>query len=187
MITVVTGLPRSGTSLMMQMLEAGGMPILTDGLRRADPDNPNGYYEYEPVKHLREDASWLAGANGKAVKVIYALLPDLPPGYDYRVILMRRNLSEVLASQAALLKRRQAPGATIAPDALGAAFATDLARILARVSRRSEFHVLEIEHQDCIQHPDEVAAQVNQFLGGSLDTERMTTIPQKILYRNRTT
>jgi len=104
-ITVVSGLPRSGTSMMMQMLGAGGLAVLTDGKRGADADNPRGYYEYEAVKSLGQDASWLASAGGKAVKIVSALLIHLPDGFDYRVIFMRRPIAEVLASQRAMLDR----------------------------------------------------------------------------------
>ena len=97
-ITIVSGLPRSGTSLMMQMLEAGGMPVLTDGIRDADEDNPRGYYELEAVKRTKDDPAWLHGAPGKVVKMIYLLLYDLPTTYNYRIIFMRRPLSEVVAS-----------------------------------------------------------------------------------------
>src|SRR5262245_41311102 len=105
-VTVVSGLPRSGTSLMMQMLAAGGMAVLTDELRGPDPDNPRGYYEFEPVKRTRHDPSWLVGAPGKAVKLVHLLLYDLPAEYSYRVIFMKRRLSEVLASQRAMLDRQ---------------------------------------------------------------------------------
>ena len=99
-VVVVSGLPRSGTSLMMQMLEAGGVPILTDGERACDADNPKGYYEYEPVKALQNgDSDWLDKAEGKAVKVISFLLRHLPQKHRYRVVFMNRNLDEVLASQ----------------------------------------------------------------------------------------
>ncbi|HNY87520.1 MAG TPA: hypothetical protein PKN23_13545, partial [Candidatus Hydrogenedentes bacterium] len=110
-IVVVSGLPRSGTSMMMRMLAAGGMPLFTDGVRAADSDNPLGYFEHEAVKRLREDASWVPGAAGKAVKVVSALLPALPEGFQYRVILMRRPLEEVLASQRRMFGRRGAPAA----------------------------------------------------------------------------
>ena len=104
MIVVVSGLPRSGTSLMMQMLQAGGMPLLTDGRRAADGDNPKGYCEFEPAKRLKDDASWLGAAEGRAVKLVSALLFDLPPERRYRVIFMTRDLDEVLASQRDLLR-----------------------------------------------------------------------------------
>ena len=104
-LTVVSGLPRSGTSMMMRMLEQGGLPVLIDGVRTADDDNPNGYYEFEAVKQTREDASWLEGSEGKAVKMVYRLLYDLPPDRAYRVLFMTRNLDEVLASQRVMLTR----------------------------------------------------------------------------------
>ena len=104
-IIIVSGLPRSGTSMMMRMLEAGGIPPLIDNLRRPNEDNPGGYYEFEPVKRTKQDPSWLTTAGGKVVKMVYRLLYDLPTGYEYRVIMMRRTLEEVLASQEAMLKR----------------------------------------------------------------------------------
>src|ERR1022692_2693155 len=94
-VTVVSGIPRSGTSLMMQMLAAGGMPVLAGELRAPDEDNPRGYFEFEPVKRTKRDPAWLREAPGKAVKVVYLLLRDLPAGYDYRVIVMRRDLNDV--------------------------------------------------------------------------------------------
>src|SRR5512134_4034770 len=105
-ITVVTGLPRAGTSLVMQMLVAGGVPILVDGARPADADNPRGYLEFAPVKRLREDASWLPRARGRAVKVVVPLVCDLPPSERYRVLLVERDVREVLASQRTMLAGR---------------------------------------------------------------------------------
>src|SRR5450432_3057856 len=104
-ITVVSGLPRSGTSLMMQMLAAGGMPLLTDQIRAPDQDNPRGYFEFERVKQIKRDQAWLGSAVGKAVKIIHLLLYDLPPNRNYRVIFMRRNIEEVLISQRKMLQR----------------------------------------------------------------------------------
>src|SRR5271157_5533474 len=103
-ITIVSGLPRSGTSLMMQILAAGGMPILTDGVRQPDAENPRGYFEFEPVKRTREDPGWLSAAQGKAVKMVHLLLLDLPDLFTYRVILMRRPMAEILASQRIMLQ-----------------------------------------------------------------------------------
>src|SRR2546428_444309 len=99
MITIVSGLPRSGTSLMMQMLAAGGMSILSDGERQADLDNPRGYFEWERIKQLPKEPGCIAEAEGKVVKVISQLLLALPAGHEYRVIFMQRPLAEVLASQ----------------------------------------------------------------------------------------
>jgi hypothetical protein len=106
-IVVVSGLPRSGTSMMMKMLEAGGIPVLTDYEREADEDNPKGYFEFERVKNLKDgDDAWLPQAKGKVVKVIAALLTDLPSSYEYEVIFMRRAMPEILASQRQMLIRR---------------------------------------------------------------------------------
>ena len=123
-ITVVSGLPRSGTSLMMQMLAAGGIPPLTDGQRAADPSNPRGYLEFDPVKRLKGDRSWLPQARGKAVKIIHLLLPELAdasPG-DYRVVMMRRPVGEVVRSQRAMLARQGKASAAVSDAQLGAAF-----------------------------------------------------------------
>ena len=107
-IVVVSGLPRSGTSMAMKMIAAGGLPVVTDGLRHADASNPNGYYEFEHVKNLDKagDLSWLAEARGKAVKIISFLITYLPEAYDYRVVFMQRDLSEVIASQNRMLDAR---------------------------------------------------------------------------------
>src|SRR5262245_12295550 len=105
-ITIVSGLPRSGTSMMMSMLEAGGLGALTDGIRAADEDNPKGYYEFERVKKIKQDTAWLADAKGRVVKMISQLLLDLPAAYQYRIIFMRRNIDEILASQKQMMVRR---------------------------------------------------------------------------------
>src|SRR5687767_12088310 len=115
-VTVVSGLPRSGTSLMMQMISAGGIPALTDEVRTADEDNPRGYLEFERVKRIKQDTSWLDEARGKVVKMVHLLLYDLPLDRPYRVVFMRRNLDEVLASQRKMLERQGKQGAQI-PEA----------------------------------------------------------------------
>jgi len=101
-ITIVSGLPRSGTSMMMRMLEAGGMEIVMDG---PDEDNPRGYYEFEQVKKIKEDSSWLEDCKGKAVKMVSMLLYHLPEKYHYKIIFMQRDMQEMLTSQALMLKR----------------------------------------------------------------------------------
>ena len=108
-ITIVSGLPRSGTSMMMKILEAGGLEVLTDNLRTADEDNPKGYYEFERVKKLKEDQAWLDDAKGKVVKIISAILKDLPPDYNYKIVFMYRKIEEILASQKKMLIRRGEP------------------------------------------------------------------------------
>ena len=117
-ITVVSGLPRSGTSMMMQMLHAGGHPCLTDDRREADADNPRGYFEYDKVKQLRTDCSWLPEATGKAVKIIAQLLSVLPTELDYKIIFMRRELDEVIASQNRMLDRQGRGGSDLSDERL---------------------------------------------------------------------
>ena len=136
-VTIVSGLPRSGTSMMMKMLEAGGLPPLTDNLRTADEDNPKGYYEFERVKQLpKGDVAWLPDAQGKVVKVIAALLPSLPGGYHYRVIFMQRAMPEVLASQRQMLIRRGEDPDKIPDDVIAKLFEKHLRQVNDWVSQQ---------------------------------------------------
>ncbi|HEX5430624.1 MAG TPA: hypothetical protein VFW83_01555 [Bryobacteraceae bacterium] len=184
-ITIVSGLPRSGTSLMMQMLSAGGMPVLSDGFRTADEDNPRGYLEYEPVKRSRQDSSWVAAAPGKAVKVVHLLLPDLPANYAYQVILMRRPVQEILKSQRAMLDRAGRRGAAIPADLLARAFEQQLSQLGAWLANQQHFRAIEIEYRECVFNSPSAAASVNRFLGGSLDEGAMAAVPDSSLYRQR--
>jgi hypothetical protein len=185
-LTIVSGLPRSGTSLMMKMLEAGGLPVLVDGIRTADVDNPRGYYEFEPVKRLKEDVSWVAPACGKAVKMVYLLLLDLPPDVEYRVLFMRRNIDEVLASQAAML-RRLGKSAPLDDARMAALFHDGLAKFDAWVKDRPNFHLLDVSYNALVTDSAPIAAEVDQFLGGGLDVDAMTRVVDPTLYRNRAT
>jgi len=129
MITIVSGLPRSGTSLMMQMLSAGGLPVLSDGERKADTDNPKGYLEWERIKQLPKDSSLIAEAEGKVVKVISQLILSLPPGHEYRVVFMERPLPEVLKSQDEMLRRRGNANSNTDTLAIEAAFQRHLIEV----------------------------------------------------------
>jgi len=185
-ITIVSGLPRSGTSMMMQMLEAGGMRIVTDRERKPDDDNPRGYYEFEPVKKTREDASWLPGAAGKVVKMIYRLLYDLPAtGYAYRVVFLEREMSEVLASQQKMLARLGTDGGTSDDEEMAALFRKQLAEVRDWLAAQRSFSVLYVSYRDAVGDPPTVAARINEFLGGGLDTEAMAVAVDPSLYRNR--
>jgi len=184
-ITIVSGLPRSGTSMMMQVLSAGGLEPLTDGVRRADADNPRGYYEFEPVKRTREDPSWLGGARGKVVKMVYRLLYDLPPaGYAYRVIVMRRDIREVLASQKKMLQRL-GKGDTGDDAELAALFAKQLRQFDAWIAGQSAFQSLDVEYAEMIADPVAQCRRINAFLGGVLDVQAMAEVVDPALYRNR--
>ena len=189
-ITVVSGLPRSGTSLMMQMLAAGGLGPLSDGTRTADESNPCGYFEDERVKRLRTDRAWLGEARGRAVKIIHLLLPDLPVGAGcaYRVVFLRRRMDEVLASQKAMLARSQrAASAEVDADRLGAVFAAQLARTDAFLRAHPDsFSVLEVAHHALLEDPAAEASRINRFLGGGLAEGRMAAAVDPSLWRQRT-
>ncbi len=184
-ITVVSGLPRSGTSLMMSMLQAGGLDTLVDNVRQADEDNPLGYYEFEKVKQLGEDQAWLQDARGKAVKVVSAHLQDLPPIYTYKVIFMRRKMEEILASQRHMLIRRGEPTDRVSDEEMAALFMGHLERVTNWIARQSHMPVLYIDYNDLLKEPTDDAARVNQFLGGGLDTESMIQAVDPALYRQR--
>ncbi len=184
-IIVVSGLPRSGTSLMMQILEAAGIPILTDQKRKADEDNPRGYYEYEKVKQLRTDQSWLKNAQGKAVKIISALLKFLPPNYHYQVIFINRNLSEVLTSQRKMLIRT---GKTANPNEdkkLLPLFQKHLKEIKSWLKEQSNTDLLEINYNLLIKNPTPQLKKLIRFLKISIDLEKLATVIDPALYRQR--
>ena len=185
MITVVSGLPRSGTSLMMQMLVAGGMPALSDGERKADTDNPRGYLEWERIKQLPQDPGCIAEAEGKVVKVISRLLLSLPAGHEYRVIFMQRPLPEVLASQDEMMKRRGTLKAGANPAIMSAAFEKHLREVYAWLDSRTNVKALRIPYHDVLNRPKEIAAVVPEFLQIPMDIEAMIQQVDGSLYRNR--
>ncbi len=181
---IVSGLPRSGTSLMMQMLQAGGLEPLVDGERTADEDNPRGYLELEAVKRTDADPTWVDAARGKVVKVISQLLPTLPADRDYRVIFMRRQLDEVLASQREMLRRRGEP-----LDDDDAAMKDTLAAHVAEIEMwlRDQPHVsaLYVSYNRLVTDPAPQVARIRAFLSDALDPTAMTTALDPTLYRNR--
>lgn len=185
-ITIVSGLPRSGTSMMMKMLEAGGLPPLTDNLRIADEDNPKGYYEFERVKQLpKGDAVWLPEAQGKVVKVIAALLPHLPGGYRYRVIFMQRAMPEILASQRQMLIRRGEDPDKIGDDVLAKLFDKHLRQVNDWISRQRNVERLDVNYNEMLKNPQPFIERVNAFLGGQLDTAKMAQVVDPSLHRQR--
>jgi hypothetical protein len=182
-IIIVSGLPRSGTSLAMQMLAAGGVAVLTDGERAADEDNPRGYLELEQVKKIKQDASWLAGARGKAVKMISQLVYDLPASERYRVVLMQRDLDEILSSQEKMLARLGRP--IMAREKLKGAFENQIARFDEWIGRQPNMAVLRVGYSALVADPAGEAAKVNEFLGKMLDMHAMAAAVDPALYRNR--
>lgn len=184
-IVIVSGLPRSGTSMMMKMLEAGGLAPVTDNIRTADEDNPKGYYELEKVKELDKDTSWVADANGKVVKVISALLQKLPSDHSYKVVFMRRTMQEVLDSQRQMLIRRGETPDKVPDEKMAAMFEKHLERIEAWLAEQPNFEVLYVRYNEILENPAEAARQVNEFLGNALDAEAMTSVVDERLYRQR--
>jgi hypothetical protein len=184
-VTVVSGVPRSGTALMMQMLAAGGFPLLTDGLREPDEDNPRGYFEYEATKRSRRDTGWVAGAVGRAVKVVHALAPLLPDDHEYRVILMRRPLEQVVASQQAVLERFGGLEEALPGTRLIEIFAAQLADVERWAETRTSTRLLPVDYEVAIRTPEAVAAEVARFLGGELDEGAMAAAVEPSLWHQR--
>jgi hypothetical protein len=184
-ITIVSGLPRSGTSMMMKMLDAGGMPILTDNLRTADEDNPKGYYEFELVKQLENNHAWLKDAHGKAVKIISQLLKSLPAEYHYKIIFMRRNMDEILASQRQMLIRRGEPADTVGDEKMARIFQMHLIQVESWLQKQPNIEVLYIQYNDVLKNPVVNIKQINQFLDGRLDEGKMASVVDKSLHRQR--
>lgn len=184
-ITIVSGLPRSGTSMMMQMLVAGGLPALADNIRVADDDNPRGYYEFERVKQIETDTSWLDEAEGKAVKMVYRLLYDLPTGRTYRVIFMARSLDEVIASQRVMLERTGKADTQIDDDRLALIYRRQLEAVKDWLHAQPNFSVIEIDYHEVLNAPERVVEQLNDLLDGRLDAGAALQIPDSSLYRQR--
>jgi len=185
-VTIVSGLPRSGTSMMMKVLEAGGLPPLTDNIRTADEDNPKGYYEFERVKQLpKGDVAWLPDAQGKVVKVIAALLPSLPGGYDYRVIFMQRAMPEVLASQRQMLIRRGEDPDKIPDEAMAKLFEKHLRQVDDWIKQQPNVERLDVNYNDMLKKPQPFIDQIDAFLGNQLDRAKMATVVDPSLHRQR--
>ena len=184
-ITIVSGLPRSGTSMMMQMLAAGGVEILTDKIRQPDDNNPRGYYEYEKVKKLMTDATWLDEANGKAVKIIAPLLSNLANKFDYKIIFMQRDMAEILRSQQIMLGKKSETNQQAYPIVLAEAFKKQLEKAEAQIKRMPNAEVLYIDYSSVVENPLEIAESVAEFLGEELDTQKMAEVVDKQLYRNK--
>lgn len=185
-INVVSGLPRSGTSLMQGMLQAGGIEPLTDGIRTADDNNPKGYFEYERVKALRQgDAEWLSQAQGKSIKIISWLLEYIPSSYQYRVLFMQRNMDEILASQKQMLIRSGKPTDQVSDEQLAEMYTRHLARVKAWLADQANFSVIYLDYNRMLVDPQPYASQVNQFLGGIMNSLAMAAVVDSNLYRQR--
>ncbi|HLO29928.1 MAG TPA: sulfotransferase domain-containing protein [Anaerolineales bacterium] len=184
-IIVVSGLPRSGTSMMMRMLAEGGLPIITDGLRRADPDNPNGYLEFETVRQMSAgNIDWLTHARGKGVKVISALLEYLPSDYSYKTIFMEREVKEILASQRKMLDHRNEK-AKVNDAEMETQIRKHLSVMKPWLVRQPNMEVLYVNYNALIAEPGPFCEQIAEFLDIPLNQARMLAVPNRRLYRNR--
>lgn len=185
-VTIVSGLPRSGTSMMMKMLEAGGLPPLTDNQRTADDDNPKGYYEFERVKKMPQgDIKWVEDARGKTVKVISALLEHLPGDYSYRVLFMQRKMEEILASQTKMLVRSGKPTDKVSDEKLAEMYAKHLTKVKSWLKQQPNISVLYLDYNKILADPATSSKQINLFLGHSLDEQKMAAVVDPNLYRQR--
>jgi len=184
-IVIVSGLPRSGTSMMMKMLAEGGLPILTDEVRGADDDNPNGYFELETVRKLKEgNFAWLKEADGKVVKVISALLENLPQQYSYKIIFMERALKEVLASQKKMLDHRGTIS-KVSDEEMEQQLHKHLSAIRPWLVRQPNIDVLYVNYNALISKPELFCERIEEFLESPLDQKKMFSVPTEKLYRNR--
>ena len=177
MITVVSGLPRSGTSMLMQMLAAGGLPILTDGIRPPDANNPHGYLEFEKVKSLHRDQSWMGVAEGKAVKIISPFLSYLPDNFNYKIIFMDRHIDAVLKSQAEMLTNLypNAPGPN--PKLLIPVLKQQRERVRNWVAKQPNMELLLVKYRQVLADPQGESHRVVEFLGLELSRiERLAAV-----------
>jgi hypothetical protein len=182
-IIIVSGLPRSGTSLMMQMLENGGVEVVTDNIRTADTDNPRGYYEFEPVKKIKQDISWLPETRGKAFKMVSLLLYHLPSSEPYRVIFMERDLDEMLVSQEKMLERLKRPAAS--REKIRASYTLHLESLHDWLRQQENIKVLRLSYNELMAQPEPEAARIRDFLGRDLNIEEMAKTVDPSLYRNK--
>ncbi len=185
-VIVVSGLPRSGTSMMMKIMAEAGVPIVTDELRRADTDNPNGYYELETVKEMSAGkVDWLSNASGKAVKIISSLLEYVPPAYSYKIIFMEREIQEILASQRKMLERRNEKS-DVDDAQIAAQFRKHLSLVKPWLARQPNMEVLYISYNSLMSNPEPSCRRVMDFIAcESFYLERMLSVPNGELYRNR--
>jgi hypothetical protein len=184
-IVIVSGLPRSGTSMLMRMLDAGGVPVLTDQARRPDADNPHGYYELERVKSIAEDASWLDEAQGRAVKVVSSLLRYLPASYRYRIIFLRRSVEEVLASQRQMLMRRGEPADRVSDARMAELFGKHLRHVEQWLAEQPNMSVLYLDYDAILAAPENASRALADFLELPLDATRMAAVVDVGLRRQR--
>jgi hypothetical protein len=171
--------------MMMQMIEKGGIPALTDNIRTPDEDNPKGYYEFEPVKKTKEDASWLDLAGGKVVKMVHVLLLDLPPDREYCVVFMRRKLEEVVASQDVMLQRGGKSTGGLTSEKVMQVFRAQMVKVDQWVRDHTNFRLLYVDYNELLANPKPEIEAISRFLGGRMNTDAMLEVVDPTLYRQR--
>ena len=170
--------------MMMKMLEAGGMEAIQDGIRTANDDNPGGYYEFERVKQIQKDDTFLTESQGKVIKILFNFLYDLPSTYRYKIIFMRRAMGEILASQNKMMERRGEKNDI--PDAeMSMIFDMQIKKAKAWLAEQDNIEAIYVNYNDLLKNPVEVFAPVSELLEGTLDTDNALTIVDANLYRNR--
>ncbi len=172
-VVVVSGLPRSGTSMMMQMLANGGVPAFSDGNREADEDNPRGYFEHEKSTRLGSDASWVPEARGQAVKIVAQLLPFLPRGERYRVIFMDRDLHEIVKSQRVMLDRMERKGGRLTDARMMSTLDAQVAQVERLLARRPDIDSIFVDYASVLADPAGETRRIADFLGGEFDVDAM--------------
>ena len=186
MINIVSGLPRSGTSMMMLMLQKGGMKVLTDNVRKADEDNLKGYFEFERVKQLAVgDTEWLEQAENKIIKIISFLLTDLPIKYEYRVIFMERNMKEILQSQKKMMIRRGETIDDTSDDEMSKYFQKHLIKTKKWLSEQPNFNVLYVSYNEILKNPETYSERIKSFLELGLNIKKMVSAVDASLYRQK--
>ncbi|HEA68326.1 MAG TPA: sulfotransferase family protein [Desulfobacterales bacterium] len=185
-IFMVSGLPRCGTSMMMQMLEAGGMQVITDHIRQADEDNPHGYYEFEKVKKIKEDSSWLDGCHGKVFKMVSALLYYLPNSKKYKIVFMKRKMDEMLASQNTMLRRQGRNDAVVSDEEMAKKLDKHLLKVETWLAKQRNFKAIYINYNSVIENALENAKNVALFLNLPMDIDKMVKVVESSLYRQKT-
>lgn len=183
-VIIVSGLPRSGTSMMMNMLEAGGIGVIVDNIRGADEDNLKGYFEFEAVKQIKEDILWLKYAQGKAVKVVSMLLYDLPSLFEYKIIFLHRDIVEIVASQRKMLERSGEKN-ILADEEMGMLFDKHLREVGIWLQKQANMKILYLNYRELLENPCDNAKKIKEFLKTPLDTEQMAQVVDLSLYRNR--
>lgn len=184
-LVVVSGLPRSGTSLMMQMLEAGGMEVYSDAIRQADENNPRGFFEHEEVKKSARNNAWVGRAKGKAVKVVSPLMRFLPPTFAYSVIVMKRDIEEIVTSQHKMLVGTGKAKEDRYPLQMEQIMRKQYQTSLKWMQSQPNIRLIEVDFDQAVHHPKEVVRLVNEFLAGKLDEGKMAEVAERGLHRNR--